>query len=328
VLRRFGLIGALIVTALVLALAGPSHGASRAPHLNISTPGECEAGIELDGAPRFFCDLISFTEPAGWGLVPSNTMLVAAPSRPDAGSSFSVTTGKREFSSFAAFAAFETPIARRLVDPGSTTVFVEELTLPAGPALSVTVHLPSGPVHEIVGVLYKKTPYLISTVATTDADQLALQQLIASADFEHPAGISKHLLVSMDWTARLAAAGGAGPVSVTAANVEIGNRRWSTRLTVSNLGHTAVSLSNIALLRYEGGHYANPLGFTSTSAAKPLVRRLGPRKTWTGTADGPDNIAFPDSLFRLGVSVASISAGGKPLMSQSFGPVLAAPAAT
>ena len=310
----------------MLAFAGISHGASKAPHLNISTPGECEAGIELDGAPRFFCDLISFTEPAGWELEASNAMLVAAPSRTGAASSFTVTTGKRRFGSFAAFAAAETPIARRLVNPGSTQVFVEQQTLPAGLALSVTVHLPDGAVHEFVGVLYKKTPYLISTVANGDADQLAIQQMIASADFEHPPGISRHVLVSMNWTASLPAAGGAGPVSVTATNVEIGNRRWSTRLTVSNLGHTALAPTDVALLRYEGSYYANPLGFTTTSGAR--VPRLAPGKTWTGIAGGADNIAFPDALFRLGISVTGAKAAGDQPASEGFGPVLAAPAAT
>ena len=191
---------ALVAT---LALAGASHGAPGTAHLNIGTPGECEAGVELDGPPRFFCDLISFTQAGGWALVPSNTMLVAAPARPGAASSFTVTTGMREFGSFAAFAAAEIPIAKQLVHPGSTTVFVDRATLPAGAAFTVTVHLPDGVVHELVGVLYKKTPYLISTVATTDADQLALQQMIESADFEHPAGVSTHLVVSMDWTTRL-----------------------------------------------------------------------------------------------------------------------------
>lgn len=254
-------------------------------------------------------------------------MLEAVPSRDDSASSFTVTTGTREFDSFAAFAAAETPIARRLVNAGSTAIYVGEATLPAGEALTVTVHLPNGPVHEIVGVLYKKTAYLISTVATTDADQLAAQQMIESADFEHPPGISKHLLVSMDWTAKLPAAGGAGPVSVTATNVEIGKGRWSTRLTVSNLGHVAVSLSDVALLRYESSYYANPLGFTSTSPASSAVRRIAPGKSWTGTAGGADRIAFPDSLFRLGVSVAGSGAAAKLPTSQGFGPVLAAPAA-
>ncbi len=319
-LRSCALLG-----ALALALVGAASGAPNTPRLNTSTAGECEAGIELDGAPRFFCNLISFTKPAGWELSPSNTMLVAVPSRPGAASSFTVTTGKREFTSFATFAAAETPIARRLVDPGSTEVFVEQQTLPAGLALSVTVHLPDGAVHELVGVLYKKTPYLITTVASGDADQLALQQMISSADFEHPPGISKHLLVSMDWAEKLPAAGGAGPVSVTAANVEIGNHRWSTRLTISNLGHTGLAPTSVALLRYEGRYYANPLGFTTTNGAR--LPRLAPGKSWTGNAGGSDNVAFPDALFRLGISVAGVKAAGKPV-SQGFGPVLAAPAAT
>jgi hypothetical protein len=292
----------------------------------MATAGECEAGIELDGAARFFCNLISFTKPAGWELSPSNTMLVAVPSRPGAASSFTVTTGKREFGSFSAFAAAETPTARRLLRAGSTEVFVEQQTLPAGPAISATVHLPDGDVHEIVGVLYKKTPYLISTVASGDADQLALQKMLSSADFEHPPGISKHLLVSMDWTAKLPAAGGAGPVSVTATNVEIGNRRWSTRLTVSNLGHVALAPTSVELLRYEGRYYANPLGFTTTSGAR--VPRLAPGQTWTGNAGGADNIALPDALFRLGISVTGTKAAGGRPASQGFGPVLAAPAAT
>jgi hypothetical protein len=283
--------------------------------------------MELDGPHRFFCNLISFTAPSGWQLGSSNTMLVAVPSRSGAASSFTVTTGKREFGSFAAFAAAEVPIARRLVNAGSTAIYVEPATLPAGNAFTVTTHLPSGPVHEIVGVLYKKTPYLISTVATTDADQLALQQMITSADFEHPAGLSKHLLVSMDWTAKLPAASGAGPLSVTATNVEIGNRRWSTRLTVSNLGHVPLSLAGISLLRYDSRYYSNPLGFTTTSRAKPLIARLAPGKTWTGTAGGPDDIAFPDTLFRVGITIGGVGKVGKPLLSQSFGPVLAAPAA-
>ena len=255
-------------------------------------------------------------------------MLVAVPSRAGAASSFTVTTGKREFASFSAFAAAEVPVARRLVHAGSTAIFVEPMTLPAGAAFSVTTHLPTGPVHEIVGVLYKQTPYLISTVATTDADQLALQQMIESADFEHPAGLSKHLLVSMGWTVELPAFGGVGPVSITATNVEIGNRRWSTRLTVSNLGHVALAPTAIALLRYDSRYYSNPLGFTTTSRAKGLVPRLGPGKTWTGSTGGPDLVAFPDTLFRLGISVSGVSVTGTPLVSQGFGPVLAAPAAT
>ncbi len=73
---------------------------------------------------------------------------------------------------------------------------------------------------------------------------------------------------------------------------------------------------------------SNPLGFTTTSGAKKLVPRLAPGKTWTGTTGGPDNIAFPDTLFRIGISVSGVSAAGKPLLSEGFGPVLAAPAAT
>ncbi len=325
--------------AATLSLAGGSHAASAAPPLNADTPGQCEAGVEFDGAPRFFCDLISFEKPANWQLEPSNTMLLAAPSQPGSASSFSVTTGKREYASFAAFAAAEVPIAKRLVDPGSTTVFVDQATLPAGNAFTVTVHLPSGPVHEIVGVLYKRTPYLISTVATTDADQLALQQLIESADFEHPPGVAPHLLVSMQWKIELQSTSGLGPVSVTATNLEIGSRHWSTQLTVSNLGPAPVAVAGIALLRYESRHYANALGFTSTSAALQLVPAprapagargtiaLAAGKSWTGSAGGPENVAFPDPYLRVAVSFASPGGDPDPLVFQAFGPVLAAPAA-
>ena len=125
----------------------------------------------------------------------------------------------------------------------------------------------------------------------------------------------------------LPAAGGVGPLSVSATNVEIGKRRWSTRLTVSNLGHRAVRVSGLSLLRYDLRYYSNPRGYTSTSPARELA--LGPGKTWTGTAGGPDDIAFPDQLFRVAISFASPSPSPSPAPSanSAYGPVLAAPAA-
>ena len=97
----------------------------------------------------------------------------------------------------------------------------------------------------------------------------------------------------MDWTAKLPAASGAGPVSVTATNVEIGNRRWSTRLTVSNLGHVPLSLAGIALLRYDSRYYSNPLGFTTTSRAKPLVRAARAGQDLDGNRGRPGRHRVP-----------------------------------
>ena len=93
---------------------------------------------------------------------------------------------------------------------------------------------------------------------------------------------------------------------------------------MSNLGHRSVRVSGLALLRYELRYYSNPRGYTSTSPGQAL--ELGPGKTWTGTAGGPDDIAFPDQLFRVAISFASPGPGTTPV-SSAYGPVLAAPAA-
>ncbi|HEX4519253.1 MAG TPA: hypothetical protein VH063_06690 [Gaiellaceae bacterium] len=320
---------------LAAAFAAGSRGAT--PRPSLQTPGQCEAGIELTGAPRFFCNLISFAKPAGWALRPSNQMLVAAPGAPTSKSSFTVTTGARSYPSFSSFAAVETPVAKRLLRAGGAHVLVQRETLSAGDAIVATANLPDGSTHVVIALLFHKVPYVISAVAASAVDLADVDRMIASADFGHPAGLANHLELAMDWKQTAYLHGGAVG-SVAASNLEIGNRHWSLHVTLANPGRAAVRVNGIALFRYVPTYLANPAGYTSISTGSRLVPRpagfdrrdgtfmLRAGQTWTGEVEGTENIAQPDQFVRIGTGFAP-AASGTPVSSPLFGPLLGAPAA-
>jgi hypothetical protein len=324
---------------LAVAFAGSARAGNPEPRPSLQAPGQCEAGIELTGPPRFFCNLISFAKPARWQLEPSNTMLVAIPAAAASNSSFTVTTGMRAYASFSSFAAAETPVAKRLLHAGGSHVFVQQETLSAGVAISATAHLPDGSTHVVIALLFRKTPYVISAVAASAVDLADIDQMISSGDFGHPAGLAKHLQIAMDWK-QTAYFRGRPLGSVAASNLEIGKRHWSLHMTLANLGRVALRVNGVALLRYVPSYLSNPAGYTSTSRGSHFVPRpagfdrgdgsfmLGAGKSWTGEVEGTENIAQPDEFVRLGTAFVPEGGGTPAPLSSVFGPLLGAPAAT